>query len=165
MNKGYWMLFQPTGLGSGSDFVMFGFKIGIKISISQRFLITLAHSFWNDLECNLVGEVIRFCVNWLCGLQIEGFFCFSNYHPPFSCLVRSACCRADHLPVSINGAWGVLRQWGVTQKKILMQPSAQNTPDSSASTGASRTGTFCQRFGTADTAVVINIVCSTDSLI
>ncbi len=42
---------------------MFGFIIMIKISISLRFLITLVHSSQNDLECNLVGEVIRFCFN------------------------------------------------------------------------------------------------------
>lgn len=119
MNKEHWMLLHSTGLSVGSDSAMFGFIIAIKISISHLFLITLAHSSRNDLKCNLVGEVIRFCVNWLCGLQIEGFFCFSNYHPPFSCLVRSACCRADHLPVRINDAWGVLCQRGVTQKEIL----------------------------------------------
>lgn len=150
MNKGQWI----HRMGFRSAFAMFGFIITIKISISRRFLITLAHSSQNDLECNLVGEVIRFCVNWLCGLQIEGFFCFNNYSPPFSCLVRSACCCADHLPVRINDAWGVLCQWGVTQKEILAQPSAQDTRDSSVSTGASCTA-----------AIKINKVCSRDSFI
>lgn len=131
-------------MGFRSDSTMFGFIITIKISISRRLLITLPHSSRNDLECNLVGEVIRFCVNWLCGLQIEGFFCFSNYRPPFSCLLRFACCRADHLPVRINDAWGVLCQWGVTQKEIPAQPSTRDTRDSSVTTGASRTGTFCR---------------------
>lgn len=41
---------------------MFGFITSIK-SLYLCFLITLAHSSLNDLECNLEGEVIRFCIN------------------------------------------------------------------------------------------------------